>query len=176
MFNHAGRKIRIWAILAFVLCVCAFVFGGVYYILSAYAMGAGIGFMQIALGCGIIIGGILVSYLVTLFLVAFGELVESTTCNMELNEQILEKLEKKEKEEAAAVRTYPAPAQSVVPAPVQPVTPAPAQPVIAEQPAAPAVEPPVTPVVNPAYWFCTACGTKNDAESAFCTNCGKEKV
>lgn len=183
MFHHAGKKIRIWAILAFALCVCASIFGGAYYILNAYALRLGISFIQIAIGCGIVIGGIFVSYLVTLFVVAFGELVESTTCNMEINKQILEKLEKKEKEEAAAVRTYQAPAQPVAaapvqpaaPAPVQPAAPAPVQPVV-EQVVEPVAEPPVAAVVSPEYWFCTACGTKNGAEATTCSNCGKEKV
>ena len=102
LFSHAGKKIRILAIVLFWIELG---------FAALFGMGCMLGglieeeFAYIVAGLFALPIGFVVAYLTNLFLIAFGELVESTTRNKEINEEILNKLN------AAPV----APATSVAP-------------------------------------------------------------
>lgn len=85
MFEDAGTKIRKWAEALFVIETVIACIGGFITMLSDDEM--------ILIGLLTAGVGVLVAFITSLFLSAFGELVESTTENKRINAKILEKLE-----------------------------------------------------------------------------------
>ena len=82
-FDHPGTQIKSYAKIVFLIEVVAFLVAGIICIFVRET---------ILLGLSLIIGGIPASYITNLFLVAFGDLVETSAETKRINAQILEKL------------------------------------------------------------------------------------
>lgn len=90
IFENAGAKIKKYAKTLFVIESIAAIIGGFAVIDGDFEE-----FLTFIL---IAAGGILVAYLSSLFLAAFGDLVQSNVDNKAINEKILEKLSQKSAE------------------------------------------------------------------------------
>jgi len=100
LFEYPGSKIKSYAKIVFIIEAIAFLVAGVICLFNEATL---------ILGLSLIIGGIPASYITNLFLMAFGDLVETASDSKHINAQILSKLNEK-------------PAAPVVPAPVSVVT------------------------------------------------------
>ena len=99
LFNNPGSTIKSYAKNVFFIEVAIFILLGLFFLYEASWL----------LGICLIIIGIPASYITNLFLVAFGDLVETSSDNKSINAQILAKLNEK-------------PATPVVPVPASVVT------------------------------------------------------
>ena len=166
IFEDVGHKVKLLAKIMFWLGSILFWWLGLTLIWESMKSSTGEGFLIGVLVAGI---GTLVMYLANLMTLAFGELVEHTTRNMEISEKIYEKLVNMSNtrngsggcnsyvvdQKVMQNQTQQSPAQ-------QPQTQQPQQ-----------GQSPVVP--NSAPWFCTSCGTKNPSWFGACSNCGKRK-
>ena len=94
MFDNIGGKIKN---LAQVLCwigIIASVVGAI----ALWAQNSRY-YNTIALGFGVLIGGAVGSWVGSFFMYGFGELIEETTLNRQINERILDAMEKTHKEQ-----------------------------------------------------------------------------
>ena len=133
LFEYPGSKIKSYAKILFIIEAIAFLVAGVICLFNE---------ATIILGLSLIIGGIPSSYITNLFLLAFGDLVETSSDSKRINAQILAKLNEKHsvkvptevpKKEAvpAAIPVVKANKPAEAASATQPVT---AKPVHAEQP------------------------------------------
>ena len=111
----------------------------------------------IALGFGVLIGGCLASWIGSFFMYGFGELIEETTRNREINYQILLKLDK----EAGSERQSPAAVRDV--------------PVAFANSTRMARVAPLRSNVTSGGWTCKKCGTLNRTGDISCKDCGAYK-
>lgn len=96
LFENAGTKIKSWAFGLFIVeAVAAFISG--VAVMTSNDEGFLLGLLVMAVG-------FLVAFITGLFLSAFGELVESSTENKNINAKILAKLEAQEKAAAAQLK------------------------------------------------------------------------
>ena len=167
LFDNAGKKLRDLAVGFFIVESLAAIIGGIVMMAEDSDL---IGYALLT-----IVGGIIVAYLSGLFLSAFGELVENTTANKEINEQLLinhggaitlsgprSTTPTKPINRAAAAN---APARR----PAAPVAPAaPAEP---EAPQASATTQ-VSVDTPPATVYCPKCGASQFAGRKNCWKCG----
>ena len=101
MFDRPGNTIKRLATIFFVICVIvsvyfAFRFGVTEQIIARNGRYETVKRFQALPFFGIIIGGIVGSYITSLFIAAFGELVDSSEQNQRNTLRILQKLESKD--------------------------------------------------------------------------------
>lgn len=168
MFNNMGPKIKSYGKVIFWLMSAAFWLGALSAILIGIKSGNETAMLtSIIYGVVIAVVGPIVAYLAVMFIVGFGELIESTTETKRNTRAILDHLRNKTNTNAPANGYQANPYQQpyyqayqpvVAVAPVAPVAPAasapvapvaPAAPVASAAPAAP-VEEPAAPVVKEA--------------------------
>lgn len=152
MFNRIGQTIMSIAVVAFIVGVIASIVGavGLWMANSRYAS-------TILPGFGVLIGGCIASWLSSLFLYGFGELIEQTTCNRELTEELLSVMRRSaspdesgrsftdaadSRSRAASIGTYSIPG---------------------------------TNRGSSDYWTCRNCGSRNHRTSPTCSDCGSYK-
>ena len=154
LFNNAGTKIRKWAAALFVIESVAAFISGIVTMLSDDD--------QFFVGILVMVVGIVVAFITSLFLSAFGELVESTTENKNINEEILSKLEEQ----------YP------TPRPATYANPAASPAAVARQNVSGETFSikPAQPAANPDMWYCTSCGTQNSRNYYQCKKCGAQRT
>lgn len=160
MFNHPGRSLKTYGKIVFIVGVIVSIIGGILMFIAAgqasqsyYTRGSSGTFVFI--GILVIALGIFFSYLLSIFTIAFGELVENSTI-------IRNQMENKHS-------TPSQPSYYTSPQP-EPFTPA---------AAVPPVQPPVNPVQNTVnlnkasdILICPTCHTDNAKGAGFCRNCG----
>jgi len=153
MFDHVGRKImRLAQIMFWGGLILSGILGGMVFVAGGSDATLSYAGRQIARGPGWLVGslfillGCLSSWLCSMFVYAFGDLVEKT----QQNHDYLKSL----------VRA------------VQPASGSPAA--AAFQPATAQAETPVTPE-GEQRWLCPKCGVYNDAQTSVCHMCGWEK-
>ena len=155
MFTNPGKKLKFFGLIIFIVAACSVLVAAITTLVSIIAV-ASQSYRPNVVGIIFEILGWLISttaslffcYIASLFLIAFGELVQNTT---DINGVLQNKF-------------GPPPAPVAAPKPVA------AQ---AQYPAAPAVQ--VAPVQNPAApkgSFCPQCGTSNPPGATFCGVCG----
>ena len=159
MFKNPGNKLRIFGIVTFIVTAVVILYSAIYYFItvgqlasvSSYGRSS---YSSSAAGtiAGMVIGGIIgfsallfFAYIFSLFIVAFGELVQNTT-DMSRN-------------------LYTFMTSGKVPAASAPIPAAPVAPGSAIKPLSPVAK---TPVI------CPSCGTTNPANSNICMKCGKQ--
>ena len=152
MFDNIGGKIKT---LATVVCVI----GIGASIIAAIALWAQNDRYTptIALGFGVLIGGCLASWIGSFFTYGFGELIEETTRNREINYQILLKLDK----EVGSERQSPATVRDV--------------PVAFANSSRQSRVAPINSTVTSGGWTCKKCGTRNRTSDISCKDCGTYK-
>lgn len=96
LFENAGTKIKSWAFGLFIVEAIAAFISGLVTMFSDDD--------QFFIGLLVIVAGFFVAFITSLFLSAFGELVESSTENKDINAKILAKLEAQEKTAAAQLK------------------------------------------------------------------------
>ena len=153
IFSNPGRRIKNWAKVLYVIEIIAAVIGGIAMIAADDDMFL-FGLLTAAVG-------ILAAFITALFLYAFGELVESSQENRDINRQILHTLggnAPQAPQQAPQYAPQYAPQQSAPAAP-QRVRP--------------------TPVpsgdTTPGVWYCRSCGNATSNAYATCTQCGLPK-
>ena len=163
MFENVGHKVKLLAKIMFWLGTILFWYFGLKLFFEGAKHDFGVSFLTLILVAG---GGTLIMYLANLMTLAFGELVEHTTRNMQINEKIYEKLNSKKTDQypsngynsymdalkAKQMLQQQAQAQ---PSQVQQAQPQPSQ----AQQVQPQQAPQPSPVQNPNRWFCTSCGS-----------------
>ena len=153
MFDRIGDKIKTLA----VIC-CGL--GMVLSVICAIVLWSGNSYRNptVALGIGVLVGGCLASWVGSFFMYGFGELIEETRRNRELNQEILNRLnapQEKGNAPESPVRDVPR-AFSVGRAlsfqhEIKPQHPANGE------------------------WVCTSCGTRNLRSDLMCRDCGLYK-
>lgn len=155
IFSNPGRRIKGWA-------KALFVIGIVAAVISFIAMVAMDDDLFLA---GLLTAGISVfaAFISSLFLYAFGELVESSQENRDINRQILLTLGGNAPQAPQAPQHAPqyAPRQNT--------------PVQSAAPAAPRPAPVPSGDTTPGVWYCRACGNATSNAYATCTQCGLPK-
>lgn len=153
IFSNPGRRIKNWAKVLYVIEIIAAVIGGIAMIAADDDMFL-FGLLTAAVG-------ILAAFITALFLYAFGELVESSQENRDINRQILLTLggnAPQAPQQAPQYAPQYAPQQSAPAAP-QRVRP--------------------TPVpsgdTTPGVWYCRSCGNATSNSYSTCTQCGLPK-
>ena len=154
LFHNAGTKIRRWAAALFVIETVAAVIVGIVTMMSDDD--------QFFVGILVMAAGVGVAFITSLFLSAFGELVESSTENKRINEKILNKLEEQ----------YPTPRPVPYANPVASPAAAARQSVNKEA----FTVKPAQPAPNPDVWFCASCGTQNSRNYYQCKKCGAQRT
>ena len=169
IFSNPGRRIKNWAKVLYVIEIIAAVIGGIAMIAADDDMFL-FGLLTAAVG-------ILAAFITALFLYAFGELVESSQENRDINRQILQTLGGNAPQAPQRAPQYApqyAPQQSAPAAPQQSAPAAPQQ----SAPAAPQRVRP-TPVpsgdTTPGVWYCRSCGNATSNAYSTCTQCGLPK-
>ena len=149
IFSNPGRRIKGCAKALFVVEIMIAIIGGIAMIASDDDM-----FLLALLTVAI---GIAAGFVTALFLYAFGELVESSQENRDINRQILLTLGGNAPQAPQAPQYAPqyAPQQSV--------------------PAAPRPAPVPSGDTTPGVWYCRACGNATSNAYATCTQCGLPK-
>ena len=149
IFSNPGRRIKGCAKALFVVEIMIAIIGGIAMIASDDDM-----FLLALLTVTI---GIAAGFVTALFLYAFGELVESSQENRDINRQILQSLGGSAPQAPQAPQYAPqyAPQQSV--------------------PAAPRPAPVPSGDTTPGVWYCRACGNATSNAYATCTQCGLPK-
>ena len=149
IFSNPGRRIKGCAKALFVVEIMIAIIGGIAMIASDDDM-----FLLALLTVAI---GIAAGFVTALFLYAFGELVESTQENRDINRQILLTLGGNAPQAPQAPQHAPqyAPQQSA--------------------PAAPRPAPVPSGDTTPGVWYCRACGNATSNAYATCTQCGLPK-
>lgn len=144
MFTNVGRKIKVYAKIAFWIEAIIFVVCGIVVLVEAYWA------EEVALGIGLIIGGPLTAWIMSLFIYGSGEMIEKI-CNIE--KKIADTPEQKSKVEAF-VDNVNARVEGVfkksATSPVQPNS-----------------------VQSVEIKTCPSCGAALANDAAFCTKCGK---
>ena len=97
MFENSGTKIKNFAFWVFVIDAVVFVILGIAMLEE-----------NTLLALILIVAGVCVSYVSALFLIAFGDMVETNAQLVKINEQILKQLEKSEKSIGTNSTTVPA--------------------------------------------------------------------
>jgi len=156
LFENAGTKIKNFARGLFVLEAAASVLGGIIMMISDED--------YFLIGLLIIVAGIIAAYITSLFLTAFGDLVESAASTVEINDAILKKLNE-----------TPTVAPVAVQSPAAPSTPAAPATNYANFPASNGQGSTAAPTTLPGAdtWVCKHCGTSNSKNYAMCKKCGK---
>ena len=149
IFSNPGRRIKGCAKALFVVEIIIAVIGGIAMIASDDDM-----FLLALLTVAI---GIAAGFVTALFLYAFGELVESSQENRDINRQILLTLGGNAPQAPQAPQYAPqyAPQQSA--------------------PAAPRPAPVPSGDTTPGVWYCRSCGNATSNAYATCTQCGLPK-
>jgi hypothetical protein len=154
IFSNPGRRIKNWAKVLYVIEIIVAVIGGIAMIAADDDMFL-FGLLTAAVG-------ILAAFITALFLYAFGELVESSQENRDINRQILLTLggnAPQAPQQAPQYAPQYAPQQSAAPAAPQRVKP--------------------TPVpsgdTTPGVWYCRSCGNATSNSYSTCTQCGLPK-
>ena len=149
IFSNPGRRIKSWAKALFVIGIVA----AVISFIAMVAMDDDL-FLAGLLTAGI---SVLAAFIGSLFLYAFGELVESSQENRDINRQILLTLGGNAPQAPQAPQYAPqyAPQQSV--------------------PAAPRPAPVPSGDTTPGVWYYRACGNATSNAYATCTQCGLPK-
>ena len=163
LFDDAGTKIKNYAKGLFVIEAISAVIGGIVLAIEIESF-----FVAIA----VILGGIAVAYISSLFLCAFGDLVESSANIVIINDLILKKLNGTPSATVASPIVMQTPAQSNTSATST------ARPIDYNSYAAAngqgSTSKPVV-MAKPDMWICKHCGTENSKNYAICKKCGKYK-
>ena len=155
MFKNPGGSLRTYGKVVFFIFAIAAVIGGIMMFAGAGNVGRYRGGASLAMVLGgivLIAAGIFVAYLLSIFVIAFGELVENSTMIRRMMEN---------------GNTIPnVPQQAFVPQPVQqenfqPVENVPEKTVDLNKESDMTV-------------MCQFCGTANKTSASFCRNCGKK--
>jgi hypothetical protein len=147
LFDNAGRKIRQYAIGIFVVEVVLSVIGGIGL---WFSMGEDMFLLGLLLGALVAGLGSLMAYITALFLVAYGDLVQKTEDNQQVNKEILEYLKENR---TAAVSVQNASVESNTKKNTAAVKPS-----------------------NPQSWVCTHCNTENSNNYSMCKHCGQYRT
>lgn len=140
MFSDIGNKIKMVAMIFCLLGIAASVIAGI--VMLVIFEGSLMGF---AISAGVVVGGSVLSWLASLLFYGFGELIDETKRNREINAQLLQKLAGQDREPVAKrVESAPVSKKQETPKPTS------------------AGEP----------WQCR-CGTRNAANQIFCSYCGE---
>ena len=150
MFDRIGDKIKTLA----VIC-CGL--GMVLSVICAIVLWSGNSYRNptVALGIGVLVGGCLASWIGSFFTYGFGELIEETRRNREINQQILNHLNAQQGKDGA------------------PGSPARDVPVAFSGSRAPGSRHEVKPLTDTREgWVCKYCGTRNVNSDLMCKDCG----
>ena len=154
MFKNPGRSLKTYGKIVFVIFVIAAIAGGISMFATAGNMGrysGGAAFGMVIGGIVVIAVGIFLAYLMSIFVIAFGELVENSTVIRTLMENgaTMPRVQQGESKN-----------QPVQQAQFKPYTP-PAKTVNLNKDSDTAL-------------ICSNCGVDNKLEASFCRNCGKK--
>lgn len=152
MFDRIGEKIKTLAVISFALGVLASLIG-------AIALWAANSHRNPTVFAGIcvLVGGSLASWIGSFFTYGFGELIEETSRNREINQQILNRLNAQVGKADAGSILHDVPIAFSE-----------------SSPSAPRHEvKPLTATGN--GWVCKSCGTRNISSDLMCKDCGKYK-
>ena len=138
IFSNPGRRIKGWAQALFVIGIVAAVISFIAMVATDDDL-----FLTALLTAGI---SVLAAFISSLFLYAFGELVESTQENRDINRQIMQTLQGSVPQVPQAPRYTPV--QNV------PTAPQSADSHLSDS------------------WYCRACGTSNSNSYSMCKRCG----
>lgn len=150
MFDRIGEKIKTLAVISFALGVLASLIG-------AIALWAANSYRNPTVFAGIcvLVGGSLASWIGSFFTYGFGELIEETRRNREINQQILNHLNAQQGKDGA------------------PGSPARDVPVAFSGSRAPGSRHEVKPLTDTREgWVCKYCGTRNVNSDLMCKDCG----
>lgn len=165
LFDDAGRKIRGYAVGLFIIsCVflalaaVATIVTGLQEGILGFAIGVFVAMFELILG-------VFGAYVLSLYLVGFGDLVHETTENRAINAAILQQLMKNDVQ-TTSDNNLP---KAAVPAPV-----------VKEKPQVSAqvkTDPPriADNEIVDTYWICENCNTKNLMSRNDCWACGNKK-
>ena len=163
MFDNIGGKIKA---LATVLCVIGMIVSLVFaivlwsqnneynYVTRAYSN-------TISIGFGVLVGGCVASWVGSFFMYGFGELIDETTLNRQINQQILQRLDRAKTEENSSstlVRDVPVAFANSTQRATRLGDVA-----------------PVRSGVTSDGWTCKKCGTRNRVSDISCKDCGAYK-
>ena len=149
MFENVGEKIKLVAKISFIcLCIASFVVAIYYW--SGFDESTFIGFLILVAGCA-------VSYVGSLFLYAFGELVEKTT-KIEQNMYMSKASKNTVGNNSVSTKTSTQTAYGNL-AVQRPQDRQPSQPVSEDS----------------GKWVCKKCGAKNQEFAQYCKSCGSWK-
>lgn len=153
MFDNIGGKIKTLAVVVCVVgMIASLIFAIVLWSMDSYRT------PTVALGFGVLIGGCVVSWVGSFFSYGFGELIEETTLNRQINQQILQRLG----HDGGKETEKPVVAQDV--------------PVAFSRERAPQrYARTVAPQNIAERWKCAKCGTMNDRATIMCKDCGTYK-
>ena len=146
MFDNIGGKIKT---LAMVICVIGII-ASIICAIALWAQNSRYS-LTIALGFGVLVGGCVGSWVGSFFMYGFGELIEETTRNREINDQILRLL---------SVQNAPTDSKPFV----RDV------PVAFSQSSARNNTKPLRDTQG--GWVCKACGSRNSSGDVMCKDCG----
>ncbi len=154
MFKNPGGSLKLYGKIVFIIFVIVAIAGGISMFAAAGNMGrysGGAGFGMVIGGIVVIAVGIFLAYLLSIFVIAFGELVENSTVirNMMENGATMPKIQQGE------VKTQPVQQEEF-----KPYTPS-AKSVNLNKNSDTAL-------------ICPYCGTDNKLNASFCRNCGKK--
>ena len=162
LFSNAGQKIRRFAIALFLGSLFVLGIGAIGIVIAAVQEGVLETILGLLIAAVEFLFGAFAAYILSLFLVAFGDLVQETAENRRINALILDRM-------TAEVRqTAPMPPAQRK-ADSQPV--APVQEKKNEEPVQPAAD-----EQNASFWVCGNCKTKNLSSRTDCWACGRIKV
>lgn len=153
MFDRIGGKIK-------TLAVIGFVCGVLLSLISAIMLWTANSYRNptVLAGIGVLLGGCLASWIGSFFTYGFGELIEETSRNREINQQILNHLNAQQGKDGA------------------PGSPARDVPVAFSDSRAPGSRHEVKPLTDTREgWVCKSCGTRNVNSDLMCRDCGKYK-
>ena len=156
MFDNIGGKIKTLAVVVCVVgMIASLIFAIVLWSMDSYRT------PTIALGFGVLIGGCVVSWVGSFFTYGFGELIEETTLNRQINQLILQQLSNagaKENSSAAPVKEIPVAFADSTQRATRSSNVA-----------------PVRSSVPSGDWTCKMCGTRNRSTEISCRDCGAYK-
>ena len=112
----------------------------------------------IALGFGVLIGGVLSSWIGSFFMYGFGELIAETTLNRQISQSILETMKKQNTDSSWAEVGYDEPIDF-------------SQEGVAQS----AIRTGEFLKSHAARWECAECGSMNDSSAIMCKDCGTYK-
>ncbi len=159
MFEHPGRSLKMYGKVVFIIGVILSILGGIgMFIMAGNASqsyyGRGASGMFVVGGIVTIAVGIFVSYLLSIFVIAFGELVENSTI---IRGYMENRQNGTPNSPTTSFYTFPKPSESFVP-----FTP--------QNNHAQTAESHVN--LNKGTVVCPSCHVENTSQAAFCRNCG----